>query len=67
MDAVESLVRLQLLHAMRTGILFQAEDVPGHLFSDTRIKLTNRPFSSGSDFDSVGQDLLSQFPYEFPE
>jgi len=49
-DAVELLFRFQLFDPMRTRIL--------------RIKLAKVPFSSGSDFHAVGQNLVSKFPHE---
>jgi hypothetical protein len=38
-DAMEFLFRLQLLHAMGTRILFQAENVPVHWLADVGIEL----------------------------
>ena len=52
-DTVELLLRLHLLHPMRTRILFQAENVPVHLLSDVRIEFSEIPLSGGSDFDPV--------------
>jgi hypothetical protein len=52
---------------MRTGILFQAENVPVHLLSDVRIEIAEVPLSGGSDFNAVGQNSIPQFPYEVPE
>ena len=66
-EAVELLLRLQLLHAMRARIRFQAETVPVHLLSDVRIELAQLPLSGGSDFNAVGQDSVSQFPHEVPK
>ena len=36
-DGVEFLLRRHFLYAMRTRIVFEAENVPVHLISDTRI------------------------------
>jgi hypothetical protein len=66
-DAVELLLRFDLLHPVRTRILFQTENVPVHLLADVRIELAEVLLSGGSDFDAVGQDSVPQFPHEVPE
>jgi hypothetical protein len=66
-NAIELLLRLHLLHSMRTWIVLQAENVPGHLLSDMRIELAEVPLSGGSDFNAVGQVLVSKFPHQVPE
>jgi len=52
---------------MRTRVLFQAENVPVHLLSDVGIELAEVPLGGGGDFNAVGQDSVSQFPYEVAE
>jgi len=49
---------------MRTRILFEAENVPGHLLSNVRIELAEVPLSGGSDCNAVGQNSVSEFPHE---
>ena len=52
---------------MRTWILFQAEKVQVHLLADVRIELADVPLSSGSDFNPVCQDSISQSSQDFTE
>ena len=66
-DPIELSLRLHLLHAMRTWILFEAENVPVHLPADLRIELAEVPFGGGSDFHAVGQDSVPQFPHKVTE
>jgi hypothetical protein len=66
-DAVELLLGLQLLHPLRTWILFQAEKVPIDVLSDMRIQVAKVPLGGRSDFNAVGQDSVSQFPHEVTE
>jgi hypothetical protein len=66
-DAVELLLRLHLLHSVRTWIVLQAENVPGNLFPDMRIELTEVPLSGGRDVNAVGQVLILQLPHEIAE
>ena len=49
---------------MRTRILFEAENAPGHLLSSVRIELAEVPLSGGSDCNAVGQNSVSEFPHE---
>jgi hypothetical protein len=44
---IKLLLRLQLLHSMRTRILFQAKNVTDHFLSDVRIEFANISFSGG--------------------
>ena len=67
MDAAELLLRLHLLHSMRTWILFQTEKIPVHLLAEVRIELADVFLSGRSDFDAIGQDSVSQFPHQVPE
>ena len=66
-DAIELLLRLQLLHSMRTWVLFQAEKVQVDLLADVSIELAKVPLSGGRDFNAVGQALVPQFSHEFTE
>jgi len=66
-DAVELLLRLQLLDSMRARIFFQTENVPVHVLADVRIELAEVPLSGGSDFDAIRQDSVSQVPHEVSE
>jgi hypothetical protein len=66
-DPIELFLRLHLLHAMRTWILFEAENVPVHLPADVRIELAEVPFGGRSDFNAVGQDSVPEFPHKVTE
>src|ERR1039458_3625326 len=66
-DAIELLLRLHLLHSMRTWVLFQAEKVQVDLLADVSIELAKVPLSGGRDFNAVGQALVPQISHEVTE
>ena len=66
-EAIELLLRLHLHHAVRTWILFEAENVPVHFPPHVRIELADLPFGGRSNLNAVGQDSVPQHPHKVTE